>query len=109
LKQFSRAVVEAFKDDWLRSPNAEEISRIEGEYAALGFPGCIGCVYCASWEWDKCPVAWQGQYRGKDKKSCCRMEVVCDDYLFIWHVMFGTAGSKNDINILNTSPFFNAN
>lgn len=38
----------------------------------------------------------------------CRMEVVCDDFLYIWHVMFGTPGSKNDINIMDQSPLFNA-
>jgi hypothetical protein len=34
------------------------------------------------------------------------MEVVCDDYLYIWHLMFGIPGSKNDINIMNASPLF---
>jgi hypothetical protein len=34
------------------------------------------------------------------------MEVVCDDYLYIWHLMFGIPGSKNDNNIMNASPLF---
>jgi Plant transposon protein len=25
----------------------------------MWFPGAIGWVDCASWEWDACPVAWQ--------------------------------------------------
>jgi hypothetical protein len=31
---------------WLRSPNEDEILRIGGDYAALGFPGGIACVDC---------------------------------------------------------------
>jgi len=36
-----------------------------------------------------------------------RMEVVCDDRLRIWHVMFGCPGSKNDISIMQQSSLFN--
>jgi Plant transposon protein len=96
-----------FEGEWLRRPNAEEISIIERHYATLGFPGCIGCVDVASWNWDNCPVGWQGQYSGKDKKPCNRLEVVCDDFLRIWHCNFGAPGARNDINIYNQSLFFN--
>jgi Plant transposon protein len=36
------------------------------------------------------------------------MEVICDDTLWIWHVIFGIPSSKNDVNILNLSPLFNS-
>jgi hypothetical protein len=54
-----------------------------------------------------CPVGWQGQYRGKDRKACIRMEVICDDFLRIWHCMFGAPGSNNDIQIFEQSTHFN--
>lgn len=54
-----------------------------------------------------CPVAWQGQYEGKEKKPVCRLEVVCDDKLRIWHVAFGMPGAMNDLSILDQSEFFN--
>jgi Plant transposon protein len=107
LKRFCAAVPTALGHVYLRNPTAQELERIEAECAALGFPGCIGCVDCESWEWDNCPIAWQGNHRGKGKKAECRMDVVGDDYLYIWHLMFGTPGSKNDINIMNASPLFN--
>jgi Plant transposon protein len=44
---------------------------------------------------------------GKSRKACNRMEVVCDDYLYIWHFSFEISGAKNDINIMNSSLFFN--
>jgi Plant transposon protein len=53
-------------------------------------------------------VQLRGNHKGKSKKPCNRMKIVCDDSLYIWHVMFGTPGSKNDINILHSSTLFNA-
>lgn len=38
----------------------DEIIEIEDWYRKLGFPGCIGRVDCAGWEWDLCPVERQG-------------------------------------------------
>ncbi|CDF36381.1 unnamed protein product [Chondrus crispus] len=108
LKRFCEAIVDTYDAEWLRSPDEHEIQEIEAAYKTLGFPGCLDCLDCASWEWDKCPVGWQGMYKGKDKKPVCRMEVICDDRLYIWHVMFGSPGSKNDINIMHQSPLFNS-
>jgi hypothetical protein len=82
LKRFCRAVVSKFKAEFLNQPTEEDLRRVEKTYASLGFPGCIGCLDCASWELDKCPVAWQGNHKGKDKKPSCRMEVVCDDSFY---------------------------
>jgi Plant transposon protein len=81
--------------------------QISSEFEALGFPGCIGSVDCASWYWDMCPMAWQCQCRGKDKKPDVRMEVVCDDYLRICWLNFGVRGSKNDVQIYHSSNLFN--
>lgn len=108
LKRFCRAIVYRFERDWLCLPSAEALHKIESQYKDLGFPGCMGCVDFASWEWDKCSAGWQGQYKGKEKKPVCRMEVVYDDYLNIWHVMFGFPEAKIYINIMHQSPLFNA-
>ena len=108
LKRFSASIVKGFGKEYLRLPTADELTKIEKEYAAMGFPGAIGCVDCASWIWDACPVAWQGRHKGKERKTLNRMEVVCDGYLRIWHVNFGAPGAKNDIQIMNASPLFNS-
>jgi hypothetical protein len=34
------------------------------------------------------------------------LEAVASKNLCIWHAFFGTAGSQNDINVLNKSPLF---
>jgi Plant transposon protein len=105
LQRFCAAVPTALGHEYLRNPTAQELEGIEDEYAALGFPGCIGCVDCASWGWDNCPIAWQGNHRGKGKMAECRLEVICDYYLYIWHLKFGIPGSKNDINTMNASRY----
>lgn len=107
-KRFVRAVVDSLEEEWLRLPRNEELLEIEERYRSLGFPGCIGCVDCAGWDWDNCPVEWQGLYKGKEKKPVLRMEVFCDDNLRIWNLNFGTPGSKNDRTIMEHSPFFHS-
>lgn len=108
MKLFVNAVVERLGEEWLRLPTVEEIMAIEGRYRKLGFPGCLGAIDCAGWDWDLCPVAWQGLYKGKDKKPSMRMEVYCDDSLRIWSLNFGIPGSKNDRTIMDQSPFLKA-
>jgi hypothetical protein len=51
---------------------------------------------------------WQGNYKGKDRKPTCRLEVICDDYLYICHACFGSPCSKNDRSIMNNPDLFNA-
>ena len=95
-----------FKDEDLCDPSAEELQSIANEYERLGFPGCVGCLDCAGWEWDACPVGWHENYKGASKKPTLRMEAVCHDDLYCWHLKFGAPGSKNDLNILYSSTLF---
>lgn len=37
-----------------------------------------------------------------------RLEVFCDDNLRIWSLNFSVPGSKNDVTIMDHSPFFRA-
>lgn len=108
LLRFCKAIVVSSEEEWLRLPTEKKPVELERHYEKLGFPGCIGCLDCASWEWKNCPVALQRQHKGKEKKSCFRMQVVCDNFLRIWNVMLGTPGAKNDVNIMHQSTLFNA-
>jgi Plant transposon protein len=56
LKMFYKGVVDMFETEWLRLPNMNDAMRIERHYGTLGFPGSLGCVDCAFWEWDVCPI-----------------------------------------------------
>jgi len=41
-------------------------------------------------------VGWHGYYKGAPKKPTHRMEAVCDDYIYFWHLNFGVPGSKKN-------------
>jgi hypothetical protein len=49
LKHFCTAVVKRFASEYPRSPTLDDLQDIEAEYRKLGFPGCVGCLDCASW------------------------------------------------------------
>jgi hypothetical protein len=42
------------------------------------------------------------------KNATIRIEILCDDNLYIWSVFCGSPGSRNDITRLNTSPLLRA-
>jgi hypothetical protein len=69
-----------------------------------GINGMIGSLDCMHLGWKNCPTAWQGQFKGKEKRPTIVLEAVCDYNLWIWHAAFGYAGSQNDINIWDQSP-----
>jgi hypothetical protein len=43
----------------------------------------------------------------KREKCTILLEAISDYQLWFWHAAFGYAGTLNDLNILNLSPFFN--
>ena len=66
----------------------------------------IGSLDCMHTYWKNCPVGWQQSYQGKDKgTSTIVLEAIADHYLWFWHASYGYAGTLNDKNILNLSPF----
>jgi Plant transposon protein len=92
------------RDKYLRKMNrndAKKVSKLhENEF---GVPGCIGCLDCMHVYWRNCPVAWQGQYKGKDGSPSIVLEAVADYNTWIWHLSFGFPGTLNDINIWDQS------
>ena len=65
----------------------------------------LGSLDCYAWKWDKCPKAWQGQYKGHKGTSVILEAAVSYD-LWFWHAFFGMPGTLNDINVLQRSPLF---
>lgn len=95
-----------FGMEYLREPTEDDLKRIEARFAQVGFPGCMGCVDCAAWDWKNAPKAYQEHKVGKEKVSTLRMELICDLDLWIWHCAFGYPGSMNDFSILDVRPHF---
>jgi hypothetical protein len=55
-----------------------------------------------------CPKAWQGSFSGKEKQPTIVLEAISDHLMWFWHASYGYAGTLNDLNVLNLSPFLDA-
>ncbi|XP_006660673.2 uncharacterized protein LOC102705373 [Oryza brachyantha] len=107
LDKFARGVIEVFGGEYLRHPTREDLEHILHVNESRGFPGMLGSIDCMHWRWEKCPLAWRGQFtRGDYGVPTIILEAVATQDLHIWHAFFGVAGSNNDLNVLNQSPLF---
>ncbi|XP_020272422.1 putative nuclease HARBI1 [Asparagus officinalis] len=106
LKRFCRAIVEVYGDEYLRTPNVDDVARLLQKGEERGFPGMLGSLDCMHWQWKNCPTAWAGQYSGRHGGPTIILEAVASYDLWIWHAYFGLPGSNNDINVLQSSNLF---
>jgi len=107
LGKFAEGVIEKFGEEYLRPPRSDELEKILRENEARGFLGMLGSIDCMHWAWKNCPKGWAGMFtRGDKGVPTMILEAVATRDLRIWHAFFGTAGSQNDINVLNKSPLF---
>jgi hypothetical protein len=73
-----------------------------------GVDGMVGSLDCMHVSWKNCPVAWQGQFQGKEAYPSIVLEAMCDYNLYFWHHEFGSAGTLNDISIWDLSGLHKA-
>ncbi|XP_020271170.1 uncharacterized protein LOC109846356 [Asparagus officinalis] len=83
LKRFCRAIVEVYEDEYLRSPNTDDVARLLQKCEERGFPGMLGSLDCMHWEWKNCPTAWAGQYSGRHGGPTIILEAVASYDLWI--------------------------
>ncbi|XP_071718698.1 uncharacterized protein [Rutidosis leptorrhynchoides] len=107
LQNFCKCITVLYSNDYMREPTREDMEHLyEVREEKHDFPGMLGSIDCMHWVWGKCPVAWQGQFKRGDHSHPTIMLEAVASYNWIWHAYFGVVGSKNDINVLNTSPLF---
>lgn len=79
-KTFCQSIIEVFENEYLRLPNANNISRLLAMGEAREFLGMLGTLYCLHWKWKNCPralhwkwkicpKAWHDQYCSHIKKK----------------------------------------
>ncbi|XP_057808427.1 uncharacterized protein LOC131022901 [Salvia miltiorrhiza] len=86
LKRFCKAVIRAFRAEYLRRPTQADIQRLlQMHEARHGFFGMLGSL-----DWEPTLI----------------LEAVAFHDLWIWHAFFDVAGSNNGINFLNQLPLF---
>ena len=64
---FVEGVIAVFGEYYLRRPTVEDAERLLKIGESRGFPGMFGSI--ESWHWERCPVAWKGQFTRGDQKS----------------------------------------
>lgn len=92
------------REEYLRSMTKADAMRVSAMHEQeFGVAGCLGCLDCMHVFWRCCPMAWQGQYKGKEKHPSLVLEGLADYSCWLWHAKFGYPGSLNDINIWDQS------
>ncbi|KAL9682003.1 hypothetical protein QQ045_013796 [Rhodiola kirilowii] len=88
MKKWCIQVVDLFKDCYLRSPNATNLSRLLRKAEQRKFP------------------AWQGSHSGRSGRPTIILEAVASNDTWIWHSFIGVSGAQNDPNVLYQSDIF---
>jgi hypothetical protein len=84
LKNFVKGVREVFGERYLRRPTMEDTECLLKLGEKRGFPSMFGSIDCTHWQWERCPVAWKGQFtRGDQKVPTLILEVVASHDLWI--------------------------
>jgi hypothetical protein len=104
---FDETMIRLYSTEYLRLPTKKDLIAINKLHKAFhGFDGMFGSLDGMHTYWKNCPVAWQGAYKGKEKKPSIVLEAICDYHLWFWHGAYGYAGTLNDRTIWSMSPFF---
>lgn len=107
--EFDRIMNNLYTKEYLRSPDAADLIAINKLHLEKhGIQGMFGSLDCCHTRWKNCPVAWQGNFKGKEGVPTLVLEASCDYQLWFWHAAFGFAGTLNDTNILKLSPLLNS-
>ena len=106
--EFAATMKLLYDEEYLRIPSTADLNMIITLHKERhGVNGMFGSLDCMHNGWKNCPKAWQASFKtGKESGGpTVVLEALCDYNLWFWHASFGYAGSLNDLNILNLSPF----
>jgi hypothetical protein len=94
----------SFQKKYFNIMTPADAKRVEEYHKKVhGVHGMIGSLDCSHFVWGNCPVAHHGQFQGKEGKPTLVVEAMADHTLYVWHAVFGYAGTLNDIIIWDNS------
>ena len=93
-----------YGDEYLRSPNGDNVARLLQKGEERGFLGMLGSLDCMHWVWKNCPTTWAGKHSGRHGGPTIILEAIASYDLWIWRAYL--PGSNNDINVLHSSNLF---
>jgi hypothetical protein len=103
-REFDSMIVGLYQHEYLSKPSKEEIKEIVALHKHKhDIDGLLGSLDCTHIYWKNCPVAWKGQYQGRNATPFI-LESVYDFHGYMWYLSYGHCGCLNDINVLNRSP-----
>ena len=106
--EYALMIKDLYSSEYLRVPDENDLKGICRLHRAVhGVNGMMGSLDCMHTRWKNCPKAWQASFKsGKESGGpTVVLEAMSDYHLWFWHASFGYAGSLNDLNVLNLSPF----
>jgi len=83
--------------------NPTDITKAEGQYSMLGFPGCVGSMDGVHLAWDNSPNRLA--YTGKEAYPTVAFNVVCDSNGRCQSMTHGFPGKVNDKTQVRVDPF----
>jgi hypothetical protein len=105
--RFDSIVFRLYHHQYLSQPTATDLKNIimlhKRKHKVCGLMGSLDCTHVV---WKNCPKAWEGSFKGKEKKTTIVLEAACDYNHYFWHASFGYPGSLNDVNILRFSSLY---
>jgi hypothetical protein len=108
-KVFDQVIRDLYSSEYLRKPTKADLKSLSKLHKSVHrFPGMFGSLDCMHTFWKNCPVAWQGSYKGNEKKASIVLEAISDYHMWFWHAGYGYAGALNDTTILSLSPFMSS-
>jgi hypothetical protein len=82
--------------------DAEWAARLHKVYSIDGMALSLDCCHIG---WKNCPVAWQGQFEGKEGEPTIVLEAAVNHDLYFLHTAFRYPGTQNDLVIWECLPF----
>ena len=105
--RFDLIVFRIYSHQYLSQPSSTDLKNIvalhKRKHKVGGLMGSLDCTHLV---WKNCPKAWEGSFKGKEKKTTIVLEAACDYNHYFWHTSFGYPGSLNDLNILRFSALY---
>ena len=106
---FDKTVKKLYEKEYLRLPTKKDVENVLKLHKTVhGVDGMFGSIDCMHTYWKNCPVAWQGSFKGKEKKPSIVLEALSDYHMWFWHAAYGYAGTLNDTTILHMSPLLDS-